>query len=200
MAVTSTIAPPQGSAAASGPVDLPRLVRQFVDARKAASEAVKLSEDYLSILRLACPHENVIEFGYEPSSEFFEALPPFRCCTVCGFSEEGWGCGYRLLGDKNGRAVTQKPRVAHRKFQYPSNVNSATMKTTAEKPDEGDCSPAHCSPHPLLDARRDSCAWREDGDGMPHTECGEIYVFEDDWKPHVRYCQGCGGVVTLDRG
>jgi len=28
-------------------------------------------------------------------------------------------------------------------------------------------------------------------------ECGEIYVFEDDWKPFVRYCQGCGGVVWI---
>jgi hypothetical protein len=34
---------------------------------------------------------------------------------------------------------------------------------------------------------------------MPHTECGEIYVFEDEWKPHVRYCQGCGGVVWIPR-
>ena len=74
------------------------------------------------------------------------------------------------------------------------------MKTTTEKQkDEGDCSPAFCSPHPLLDARRDSCAWREDEDGMPHTECGEIYVFEEGWQPFVRYCQGCGGVVWIPR-
>ena len=68
------------------------------------------------------------------------------------------------------------------------------MKTDENKKAEGDC-----SPHPLLDARRDSCAWREDEDGMPHTECGEIYVFEDEWKPFVRYCQGCGGVVWIPR-
>lgn len=57
---------------------------------------------------------------------------------------------------------------------------------------EGDC-----SLHPLLDVRRDSCAWREDADGITHTECGEIYVFEEAWQLFVRYCQGCGGVVWI---
>jgi len=57
----------------------------------------------------------------------------------------------------------------------------------------------NCSLTPLLDARRDSCAWRVDEDGMPHTECGEVYVFEDEWEPHVRFCQGCGGVVWIPK-
>lgn len=64
---------------------------------------------------------------------------------------------------------------------------------------DGDCSPSNCSPHPLLDVRRDSCAWREDADGITHTECGEAYVFEEDWRLFVRYCQGCGGVVWIPK-
>ena len=55
----------------------------------------------------------------------------------------------------------------------------------------------NCSPHPLLDARKDSCAWKEDEDGMANTECGEIYIYEEGWEDHVRYCQGCGGVVWI---
>ena len=50
---------------------------------------------------------------------------------------------------------------------------------------------------PLLDARRNSCEWKDDEDGLVETSCGETYCFDFTWTEHVRYCQGCGGVVTL---
>lgn len=47
---------------------------------------------------------------------------------------------------------------------------------------------------PLLDARRDSCAWTSHGEYVS-TECGESLSYEDDWR-NVRYCWSCGGVVV----
>lgn len=58
---------------------------------------------------------------------------------------------------------------------------------------------AVCSPHPLLDDRRNSCKWIEDSDGYIETECNEVFYFEDDWTKFVKYCQSCGGVVWIPR-
>jgi hypothetical protein len=78
------------------------------------------------------------------------------------------------------------------------NEKPNTPETPDSEPDNSRCD-LICSPHPLLDARRDACAWKEDEDGMPNTECGESYYYEDGWESHVRYCQGCGGVVWIPR-
>ena len=55
----------------------------------------------------------------------------------------------------------------------------------------------HASLTPLLDSRRDSCEWEEDCDAIVHTECGQEYAFEEDWRNFVRFCQSCGGVVWV---
>lgn len=57
-------------------------------------------KELVTKLQAKCKHpmKSVIEAEYMPSeSEFFNALPPFRVCTLCGYAEEGWGCGYDKL-------------------------------------------------------------------------------------------------------
>ncbi|RKZ95081.1 MAG: hypothetical protein DRQ40_04490 [Gammaproteobacteria bacterium] len=43
------------------------------------------------------PDEEVVEGKYEPCS-YANATPPFRVCKLCGYAEQGWGCGYWKLG------------------------------------------------------------------------------------------------------
>lgn len=46
-----------------------------------------------------CPHDSIAECDYK-QMEFFDSLPPLRICLDCGLSEEGWGCGFRVLKEK----------------------------------------------------------------------------------------------------
>lgn len=78
---------------------------------KAKLLSDKLPEIYAEVERLrtqmrqiidaaieSCPHE--LAYVWEiPFREgpLFTHLPK-RVCINCGLSEEGWGCGYRLLG------------------------------------------------------------------------------------------------------
>lgn len=63
------------------------------------TEAQKDLERTIESVQAACEHNNVAECDYKPS-EFFNALPPMRVCLDCGLSEEGWGCGFRVLREK----------------------------------------------------------------------------------------------------
>ena len=43
---------------------------------------------------LSCTHPKIAECR--------EISPPWRVCRVCGLTEEGWGCGYKVLaGDSD---------------------------------------------------------------------------------------------------
>lgn len=63
------------------------------------AEAQKDLERTVESAQGACEHNNVAECDYKPS-EFFNTLPPMRVCLDCGLSEEGWGCGFRVLREK----------------------------------------------------------------------------------------------------
>jgi hypothetical protein len=66
----------------------------------------------LAELQAECKHERVIEAPYAPSlSGFFNAMPPFRVCTVCGVTGDGWGCGYDMLATKRERTRGTVTRV-----------------------------------------------------------------------------------------
>jgi hypothetical protein len=62
-------------------------------------DAQKDLERTIESVQATCEHNNVAECEYK-SSEFFNALPPMRVCLDCGLSEEGWGCGFRILREK----------------------------------------------------------------------------------------------------
>lgn len=50
-------------------------------------------------LQTRCKHpvKQIVEAEYEHSSDYFGAQSPFRICMLCGYAEEGWGCGYWKL-------------------------------------------------------------------------------------------------------
>ncbi len=62
-------------------------------------EAQVALEDTINSVQSGCSHDNIAECDYEPS-EFFNASPPMRVCLDCGISEEGWGCGFKVLREK----------------------------------------------------------------------------------------------------
>lgn len=70
----------------------------------------------LKVLRSACPHEKVEEYAYVPHPSG-EPSPPLRVCEYCGVAERGWGVGYTLLKDADGRVVTQVSRPFIDRFQ-----------------------------------------------------------------------------------
>ena len=76
--------------------------------KELQEQAAKLCEPiYAEIDKLnrrigRCTHpvEHIIEGNYIPDNSWGggHATPPFRVCTICGYAEEGWGCGYYKLG------------------------------------------------------------------------------------------------------
>lgn len=67
-------------------------------------------DEVVNKVQASCPHNNIAECDYQPS-EFFSANPPIRICLECGLSEEGWGCGYSVLVEKqNGLSLRQISR------------------------------------------------------------------------------------------
>jgi len=71
----------------------------FPSIQKSAAAAKRAVDDYHRTLVRAqkrCRHRHLVECDYE-SHTFLASLPPQRACTLCGLSEEGWGCGYQVL-------------------------------------------------------------------------------------------------------
>lgn len=51
-------------------------------------------------MQLACTHDGVVyEHAYRAEGSL-PAQPPWRVCETCGFSEEGWSCGFQILTGK----------------------------------------------------------------------------------------------------
>ena len=55
-------------------------------------------------LRAICPHDYVAERGMLDFG-FDSAIPPRRICENCFLEEDGWGCGYGQLRNREGRKV-----------------------------------------------------------------------------------------------
>lgn len=89
------------------------LVRQVLERRKNLMEAESAFKTALSELRAACTHTSIVEYEYAPGSTFISAYPPFRVCETCGMKEDGWGCGYKLLANREDRKLTEKSRSEH---------------------------------------------------------------------------------------
>lgn len=71
-------------------------INKYLDRLKSAQHDLDM---VISSVQSECKHESIAECDYKPS-EFFNALPPMRVCLECGLSEEGWGCGFRVLREK----------------------------------------------------------------------------------------------------
>lgn len=78
------------------------------EVKKEAIRLKQLLERYkkeLLIYQEKCKHKNVAEKQYNSDNDYYCPLPPVRVCCDCGIQEEGWGCGYKNLKEKDGRAI-----------------------------------------------------------------------------------------------
>lgn len=71
-------------------------INKYMDRLKSAQHELNT---VINAVQSDCLHESIAECDYKPS-EFFNALAPMRVCLDCGLSEEGWGCGFRILREK----------------------------------------------------------------------------------------------------
>ena len=60
-----------------------------------AADARRLEAQVL--MQHSCDHPNVVEANESP---------PFAVCTLCGYAEQGWHCGYWKLAHRRLRRVT----------------------------------------------------------------------------------------------
>lgn len=71
-------------------------INKYLDRLKSAQSDLN---SVISSVQEQCEHNHIAECDYQPS-EFFNALAPMRVCLECGLSEEGWGCGFKVLKEK----------------------------------------------------------------------------------------------------
>ncbi len=93
-----------------------------------------LREAKLLIMQETCQHptDELLEVAYEPSM-FFDARPPFRVCKLCGYAEEGWGCGYWKLNAPREEIAQISREKARRdyvlKFYYQEEITKRRRNT-----------------------------------------------------------------------
>lgn len=75
----------------------------------------KIAKLQRTIDKCAHPPTHIIEGEYDPDDGWRDAIPPFRVCTICGYAEEGWGCGYWKLSTDNIK-IPELTRTEARKF------------------------------------------------------------------------------------
>lgn len=60
-------------------------------------QAEEKLEEVVEWAQSTCEHSNIAECD---SYSSFTTQPPIRICLDCGITEEGWGCGYKFLREK----------------------------------------------------------------------------------------------------
>jgi hypothetical protein len=83
------------------------------------SEIIKIDNDIIALVsrrnvllcrfRLSCKHLRVVEF---------DGAPPRRICVECGAEEEGWCCGYQVLGSNSRKRIVEQTRNIAMFFSY----------------------------------------------------------------------------------
>ncbi|MFA6106039.1 MAG: hypothetical protein WC725_05625 [Patescibacteria group bacterium] len=68
-------------------------------------------------LRLQCKHLFVAECEYE-EHHYIDSFSPRRICVDCGAEEEGWGCGYQVLGTSRGEERVEVRMLRNREDFY----------------------------------------------------------------------------------
>lgn len=66
-----------------------------------------------------CNHKDIAECGYS-YSDYRDTFSPIRICLDCGITEEGWGCGYKTLIQRDGFS----PRVISREDLYKLRIGN----------------------------------------------------------------------------
>jgi hypothetical protein len=76
-------------------------------------------DTYVKSMQAACDHpkEQVVEEMWVKDDWGYNSTPPFRVCKLCGYSEEGWGSGFKKLKYGFGDDVPTLPYEKARKYQ-----------------------------------------------------------------------------------
>ena len=81
-----------------------------------------LKEEILALHKIieGCKHpiSHIVQGEYIPDDDSYfgnHSTPDFRVCKICGYAEEGWGCGYRRLRGSR-KDVPEIHRHEARKF------------------------------------------------------------------------------------
>jgi len=101
----------------------PRLIATQLD--EIAAEMQAIQDKKLKLIKetiKSCSHpiECVRELPYQEGT-WLASTPPWLICTDCGYTEEGWGCGYLKLR----HADTDKQPVIS--FDEWLNIRTVTM-------------------------------------------------------------------------
>lgn len=68
---------------------------------ETADEEVRLATERrkqtIDRIQAVCSHPAEAIVECESYGDYI-VIPPRRCCLLCGYAEEGWGCGYWKLG------------------------------------------------------------------------------------------------------
>ena len=75
-------------------------------------------EETLLIMQEECDHpvEEWLETPHKPQGYITYASGPIRVCKLCGYAEEGWGCGFWKLEDYDLDIPQIKRDTAHQNF------------------------------------------------------------------------------------
>lgn len=74
----------------------------------------RIAELESKIKKCKHPESEIVEGEYISTGPYSHdwdgecATPPFRVCKICGFAEQGWGCGYKVLAPNNYHIPTIK--------------------------------------------------------------------------------------------
>jgi hypothetical protein len=67
-----------------------------IDKRLAAVKAERVALIQDTVAGCSHPLEAIYELPYK-QHEWLQADRPWLICSLCGYTEEGWGCGYNKL-------------------------------------------------------------------------------------------------------
>jgi hypothetical protein len=78
-------------------------------------KAHALASEMVALVQSSCSHTHYVEGEHRLDPHFGCHTPPFRVCVACGYAEEGWGCGYHLLGknDYGTKALCRNEALKH---------------------------------------------------------------------------------------
>ena len=96
--------------------NLIKLRREYIILEEKIEALEKKRDNKLKQLQSECNHSVIAETGHTIST--FSTNPPGRICKVCGYEEEGWGCGYKKLYKEPLRQIN---RDKFNQLRYPTH-------------------------------------------------------------------------------
>lgn len=81
----------------------------IIRAKKKVVNSQKELESTIEEVRKICKHNMICEVDYQPN-KYVETFPPRRMCLDCGLEEEGWGCGWKKLVEKDRTLIKAETR------------------------------------------------------------------------------------------